>query len=141
MWQMRKFLFVEDDIQSIHFFRKALIKVGVQPENVIILENLDDAMGMIRQNRFDCIFIDLYCPPLSSELRKYSDLLGEAEFNHGQFLGLWIDEFFPGSKYVYITQVPTQIKSVNPIQDNRAVFNKNQLTSQNFIEQLQQLLS
>jgi len=142
MWQARKFLFVEDDIQSIHFFRKALIKNGVSSENIRIAETLSEAMIEIPQNDFDYIFIDLYCPPLSPDLiKRYSVIMGEADFNHGQFLGLWIDEFFPHISYGYITQVPTQIKQVNLIQSSKNIFNKNQLTSQAFLEFLQRLLT
>jgi DNA-binding NarL/FixJ family response regulator len=133
-----KFLFVDDDIQSIYYFRKELTKKGVRPENIVVVESLKEGIDAIRTQKFDYIFIDLYCAPTTPELREYEELLGGAQFNHGQLLGLWIDKEYPKLNYGYTSQVPSVIKYVNDKQREKLVFNKNELSSKEFVRKLEQ---
>lgn len=140
MLEDKVFLFVEDDIQSIHYFRRGLLSKGVKVKNVLVVESLHEAIDIIRDRKFDYIFIDLYCAPSSPELKPYEHFLGEPEFNHGQLLGLWLDEHYPDTPYGYITQIPTLVKNVNDKQSGKTLFNKNQLTSRDFVEKVMSII-
>lgn len=141
MLENKRFLFVDDDLQSIFYFRKGLVKQGAKPENVISVDNLRSAIEKIREIGFDLILIDLYCAPSCPELKIYEAKLGNPEFNQGQLLGLWLDDNYPNLKYGYITQIPGLANPINSVQASKPIFNKHKLTSADFVIKVLDLLS
>lgn len=141
MLENKRFLFVDDDLQSIFYFRKGLVKHGAKPENVISVDNLQSAIEKIREVKFDLILIDLYCAPSCPELKIYEAKLGNPEFNQGQLLGLWLDDNYPDLKYGYITQIPGLANPINSVQASKPILNKHKLTSADFVKMVLDLLS
>ncbi len=143
----KRILFVDDKVFGVLGRKEYLEKLGAEAEIVRDLAKAVELFDSALRNRqpapFELAVIDLYIPPIPKRLKKYEKKLGEINLNHGQTLGLYLHDYFPGKvDYVYLTIVGEAFDDSLESERNAAVFIKGEkLSPRIFPEKLIEVLA
>ncbi len=143
----KRILFIDDKVVGMLAYKEHLEKLDAKVEIVRYLAEAVELFDNARKNRqpapFELAVIDLYLPPIPERLRKYEKKLGKINLNHGQTLGLYLHDYFPGKvDYVYLTIVEEAFDDSLKSQRNIPVFSKgDELSPRIFPEKLIEVLA